>query len=467
MEKEVPKGWVETTLGESFKIERGGSPRPIENYITENDNGINWIKIGDTKNVNKYIHRTKEKIKPEGLKKSRMVYEDDFILSNSMSFGRPYIMKTNGCIHDGWLVIRKNEYVDNNFLYYLLTSNLVYRQFSELAKGSTVKNLNIQAVQKVKINIPPISVQLQIGKKLDQIFSNLEIAKKGLEKIPVLLKQFRQAVLTQAVTGKLTEEWRKGKEFYKFDIIEIEKLRRELKSEFSEKQGKKAFNYKNSIDIKFGENTKGIDLIFDLPVKWQWVTLDRVTWNVSDGPHFSPKYVSENEGKRFISMRNISTKGIEFNDCKYVSLSDHSEFIKRGMPEKGDILYTKGGSTGIPCVVNDDKDFSYWVHVALIKPIRQVIDSFFLKYSLESQLCYKQSQAFTHGVGNQDLGLTRMINICFPLPPIEEQTEIVRRVEALFSKADAIEAQYKVLKEKIDDLPKAVLAKAFRGELTK
>src|SRR4051812_7983255 len=130
---ELPKDWKVLKMGEIFTIERGGSPRPIDEFITDDSNGVNWIKIGDTKGVNKYIIETKEKIKPSGVARSRMVYDGDFILSNSMSFGRPYIMRTSGCIHDGWLVIRKNENIDNDFLYYILSSNGVYQQFTRLA----------------------------------------------------------------------------------------------------------------------------------------------------------------------------------------------------------------------------------------------------------------------------------------------------------------------------------------------
>jgi type I restriction enzyme S subunit len=103
----LPEGWQWKTLEDVFLIERGGSPRPIKSYITDADDGINWIKIGDaTKGDGKYIESTEQKIKPEGLKKSRLVEEGDFIMSNSMSFGRPYIMKTKGAIHDGWLLMR-------------------------------------------------------------------------------------------------------------------------------------------------------------------------------------------------------------------------------------------------------------------------------------------------------------------------------------------------------------------------
>lgn len=202
----IIQNWQTKKLGEIFNIERGGSPRPIEEYITDDENGINWIKIGDTKGVTKYITKTNEKIKPEGLKKTRMVYEGDFILSNSMSFGRPYIMKTNGCIHDGWLVIRKNENVDKNYLYYVLTSNQVYAQFSTLAKGSTVKNLNIAAVKEVEIPIPNLETQHAIVSKIEELFSELDKGIAELKTAQQQLKTYRQSVLKSAFEGKLTNE---------------------------------------------------------------------------------------------------------------------------------------------------------------------------------------------------------------------------------------------------------------------
>ena len=198
IEKTNSKHWQVKTLGEIFTIERGGSPRPIEDFITNDENGINWIKIGDTKNVVKYIYRTKEKIKPEGAKRSRLVFEDDFLLSNSMSFGRPYIMKTTGCIHDGWLVIRKNETIDNNYLYYILSSNLLYQQFSNLAKGSTVKNLNIEAVKQAIIKFPPLPEQQLIVSKIEELLSDLDNGKQQLQIAQQQLKVYRQSLLKWA-----------------------------------------------------------------------------------------------------------------------------------------------------------------------------------------------------------------------------------------------------------------------------
>ena len=106
-----------------MEIARGGSPRPIQNFLTDDPNGINWIKIGDTSKTGKYINSTKEKIIPEGMKKSRFVHKGDFLLTNSMSFGRPYILNIDGCIHDGWLVISNiYQLYSMDYLYYLLSS---------------------------------------------------------------------------------------------------------------------------------------------------------------------------------------------------------------------------------------------------------------------------------------------------------------------------------------------------------
>ena len=133
---ETPINWQWVRLGSTVRIERGGSPRPIKSYITTDSNGINWIKIGDVDKDGKYITNTKEKIKPTGIKKSKEVYPGDFLLTNSMSFGRPYISKIYGCVHDGWLVLRNPDVVfDINFLYYLLSSTYLYNQFVIKASG--------------------------------------------------------------------------------------------------------------------------------------------------------------------------------------------------------------------------------------------------------------------------------------------------------------------------------------------
>ncbi|MBK7300126.1 MAG: restriction endonuclease subunit S [Moraxellaceae bacterium] len=161
--------WPLVKLGDIFDIARGGSPRPIDDYLTEDDDGINWISIKDASDSTKYIFETKRKIKPSGLSKTRQVKSGDFLLTNSMSFGRPYIMKTSGCIHDGWLVLSGDlNKIDQDYFYYLLGSDTLYKTFSGLAAGAVVKNLNIDIVKNVVVSLPPLAEQKRIAAILDK-----------------------------------------------------------------------------------------------------------------------------------------------------------------------------------------------------------------------------------------------------------------------------------------------------------
>ena len=167
---EIPASWAWVRLGTVLEIARGGSPRPIQQYLTTESNGVNWIKIGDADKGGKYIYKTKEKICPEGVTKSRMVHSGDFLLTNSMSFGRPYILKTDGCIHDGWLVLSNRfECYSVDFLYYILSSPFAYYQFCDSVSGAVVKNLNSDKVANALFPLPPLAEQHRIVQRIDEL----------------------------------------------------------------------------------------------------------------------------------------------------------------------------------------------------------------------------------------------------------------------------------------------------------
>ncbi|PIM93172.1 restriction endonuclease [Fusobacterium animalis] len=155
-------------LGDISSIVRGASPRPISNYITFEEDGVNWIKIGDVNPESKYVEKTKEKITLEGAKKSRIVKKGDLILSNSMSFGRPYIVNQKGCIHDGWILISDYQTsYSTDFLYYLLTSNKVQKYMRDNVISGTVQNLNTDIVKNIEIPLLSLEVQKRIVEVLD------------------------------------------------------------------------------------------------------------------------------------------------------------------------------------------------------------------------------------------------------------------------------------------------------------
>lgn len=166
----VCDAWEQRKFSDLVLIERGGSPRPIDDYITEAPDGLNWVKIGDAPEQGRYITKTAEKIKPEGLTKTRQVQPGDLILSNSMSFGKPYIMGINGCIHDGWLLIRDTQSrFDLKFLCHMLGTDQMLNQYRMFAAGSTVNNLNKELVGNTIVSLPSIEEQRVIGEYLESI----------------------------------------------------------------------------------------------------------------------------------------------------------------------------------------------------------------------------------------------------------------------------------------------------------
>lgn len=192
--------WDTYKFGNLCTICRGGSPRPIQDFLTTNDEGINWIKIGDVKSNAKYITSTQEKIIESGIAMSRRVYKGDFILSNSMSFGRPYILKIDGCIHDGWLAIQDyKDCFNTDFLYYLLSSEYVFNQYVQMAAGSSVQNLNKDKVAQLDIFLPSVTEQTAIASILSDMDSEIEALEQKLDKT----RQLKQGMMQQLLTGKI------------------------------------------------------------------------------------------------------------------------------------------------------------------------------------------------------------------------------------------------------------------------
>ena len=198
--------WVEKKLESVCVVERGSSPRPIKQYLTNSPDGVNWVKIGDTQGIHKYIHSTKQRITTEGAKKSRRVDPGDFILTNSMSYGKPYIMATMGYIHDGWFVLRLDKAINTEFFYYLLSSRYVQEQFQTLAAGSVVKNISSDLVKRAILPIPPLSEQELIVESVGQLVAETQRLETIYQQKLTALNELKQSILQKAFSGELTSE---------------------------------------------------------------------------------------------------------------------------------------------------------------------------------------------------------------------------------------------------------------------
>ena len=187
------------TFKDVFTLYRGSSPRPIINYLTTSDDGVNWIKIGDMPSNGNKVTSCSERITKEGAKKSRKVNKGDIILSNSMSFGKPYILEIDGYIHDGWFVIRNyQKFLDKNYLCQLIASNIVQKQYKSTAAGGVVKNISSDLVNSVKVGIPSIDEQKKIAQFLDLIDLKIETQIKIIEAYQSLIK----GICTKLITSK-------------------------------------------------------------------------------------------------------------------------------------------------------------------------------------------------------------------------------------------------------------------------
>jgi type I restriction enzyme S subunit len=401
----MKKGWQTKTLGEVCDIERGGSPRPIQHFITTDPNGINWIKIGDATASGKYIYKTEEKIKPEGVKRSRMVYEGDFILSNSMSFGRPYIMKTTGCIHDGWLVLHQPK-VDSDYLYYALSSDLVFDQFDRLAAGSTVRNLNIGLAKSVEIPVPPLPEQQRIVGLLDEAFEGLATAKANAEKnllnARAIFESHLQSVFTQRGPG-----W---------------------------------------VDRTLGAE---IDLLAGFAFK-------------------SAQYTIDEDDIRLLRGDNIIQGCLRWDDVKRWPADDIGDY-ERYQLEEGDVVlamdrpWVKAGlkhatisADDLPCLLVQ--------RTARLRGGAN-LDNRFLKLLIGSEAFTSHILGVQTGIGVPHISGQQIKDFEFARPPLAEQRRIADNLDSLHEQTQRLAAIYSRKHAALEALKKSLLHQAFTGGL--
>jgi type I restriction enzyme, S subunit len=441
---DLPKGWILTTLEElSLKPKSDivdgpfGSNLKASEYV---DKGIPIIRLQNIER-NFFINQNIKFINPhkaQELLRHSFINGDIVITKLGQPLGKACIIPDffeMGIIVADLVRLRTDDkYVSKQYLVHLINSIWVSQQLQKQTKGTTRPRVNLQHIRQLQVFYPPLNEQKRIVAKIEALQTRSAAVKEELKTIKPLLNQFRQSVLAAAFRGDLTKEWRSQNPNVESAEVLLERIKVERRRRWEEAELEKMkANGKVPKDDKWKKrykepeptDTEGLP---ELPAAWYWMSLRNVAWSVKDGPHYSPKY--SEEGIPFISGGNIRPEGINFQNVKYISIDLHEELSKRCVPEKGDILYTKGGTTGIACVNTYDRPFNVWVHVAVLKCVPS-IESFYLQHALNSPHCYQQSQKFTHGVGNQDLGLTRMVNITIPLAPLEEQKEIVRCIESL------------------------------------
>jgi type I restriction enzyme, S subunit len=290
----------------------------------------------------------------------------DLVCGYHLALLRPFIHRATG-----------------EFLFRALQSSGVSYQFHVEANGVTRYGLSHASIKSVWLPVPPLPEQCAIVRFIDHAERRIRRYIGAKEKLIKLLEEQKQAIIHRAVA--------------------------------------------RGIDPNVRLKPSGAEWLDDVPVHWEVLSVRRVIRRAVDGPHHSPSYLDK--GIPFLSARNVKADRWSLDDAKFISEEDYKEFSKRIRPEAGDVLYTKGGTTGIARAVDLDFRFQVWVHVAVLKVKLDKIISGYLALVLNSPRCYEQAQLFTRGATNQDLGLGRMKAIVFALPPLREQGEILKAVE--------------------------------------
>lgn len=449
MEKQLPKNWVLLPFTEIFDI-NGGTQPPKAVFIDEPKVGyIRLLQIRDfgKKPVPTYI--------PDTGKLMTCKKDDILIARYGASIGR-IVTGMEGSYNVALAKVSVPENMNKNFVKWLLKSNLFQEPILSIQR--TAQNgFNKTDLASIYVPLPPLAEQNRIVDKLDRLFAQLETIKTSMANIPLLLKDFRQQVLTQAVTGKLTEEWRKGK------IFDGKKL---LQNVLQEKRELLVKIKTNKLEqYKYSENL--------FPESWAFGTPGEIAstdrYALSIGPFGSNLKVEDyrDSGVPLVFVRHIRAGNFDELSPKFVSVEKAAELEAHSV-EGLDLLITKMGEPPGECelypeilpkaiITADCLKFRVW---------DKYFNRLFYKYAINSSFVKEQLGLITFGVAQQKISLERFRSIKLPVPSFEEQQEIVHRVESLFTKADAIEQQYKALKAKINTLPQALLHKAFKGELT-
>ena len=426
---EIPQGWEWCRICHVAEIARGGSPRPIKEYLTDATDGINWIKIGDTEKDSKYITSVKERIKQSGVSKSRMVHKGDFLLTNSMSFGRPYITQVDGCIHDGWLVISLIEQsYRQDFFYYLLSSGYAYSQFAKRVAGAVVQNLNSEKVAISLFPLPPYKEQNRIVQKIKDLLPLVEKFgndKTLLDKLNADINtRLKKSILQEAIQGKLVPQI--AEEGTAQELLEqIKKEKQKLV-----KEGKlKKSTLSDSVIFRGDDNRyyekigkKCLDITdeipFDIPENWQWIKLDQGISLLSGRDLEPSQYNDLHHGIPYITgASNFVNSNLIINRWTEAPIT---------ISNKGDLLLTCKGTIG-SMAFNDIGQ----IHIA-----RQVmaitsygIDLKYIKCFLQSNLSILEKNANSMIPG---ISRSTLLGMLFPLPPFKEQQRIVAQIEKLF-----------------------------------
>jgi type I restriction enzyme, S subunit len=453
MENNLPIGWAEATLEELCKMVYG------KGLLTKQLITDGFPVYGANGVIGRY---------------NVFIYEDPQVIISCRGAASGVIHKTvsKSFITSNSIVLPLiSKEINLDFFKYTLLS--VDR--SQIVTGSAQPQITIDNLKKLTIPIAPIPEQHRIVAKLESLMQKVESNKKRVDKIPVLLKRFRQSVLAAAISGRLTEDWREGKELMNIDRLQAELIK--YKNDLFEQELNIWKAYKNSKSqdkekairptkpkvmpaVEDCENVSNLEI----PKTWKFVRFSNVTYKIGDIDHKMPKDYPN--GIPYLSTGDMKdVNNLDFINSKKISYSDYKMLSAKIKPERDDIIFPRYGTIGRNVLINFDKEFLVSYSCAIIKNIKNHMDPKYVYYVSISPFIKTEISKHVVETTQANIGIASIEKFLFSLCSLEEQKEIVKRVEQLFAFTDKIEAHQTKAKAILDKLPQSILAKAFRGEL--
>lgn len=459
MSDTLPTGWAQIELGNHVYIAGriGWRGLKAEEYIASGPIFLSVPNLnhGDDVNFGTVYHIPQEHYdeSPE----IQLKVGDTLLVKDGAGIGKLGFVATlpgKATVNSSLLVVRPNDsLLEERFLFYYLKGPQFQNIALERISGSATPHLFQKDIKFLRVLVPPRVEQRRIVHRLDALLARVRTTQERLDRIPAVLKRFRQAVLAAAFDGRLTAGWRKRNDRSETGAAFLEKVACEKAQSLTSRDGRQP----RHSEVAASDESE----LPSVPDGWVWSTVEALSTKVVDGVHKKPNYVPA--GVPFLSVRNLTAgPGISFAKTSFIRREDHEEFIRRANPERGDILITKDGTLGVVRVVDCDKEFSIFVSLALVKPAVRTSGPF-LALALSSPQI--QQRIVVTGTGLQHIHLRDLRAVQVPIPPESEQREIVRQVNALFALAERLRARYEVAENHIDNLTRSILSRAFRGGL--
>ena len=434
---DIPDSWIWSRIREYYDIRNGFTPlRTDESFW--NNGTIPWFTVEDIRSQGKEILETKQYITEKAITADRIVPANSFLLCCTASIGtyaQTRIELTTNQQFNALTVkdLYRNLLSDD----YLFGIGDYFSNLLHVAAGKTTfEFVSVKKLGSFLIPIPPKAEQERIVAEIEKFepliaeYNKLEQQATKLDS--EIYDKLKKSILQYAIQGKLVPQDSNDEPA----AVLLERIRAEKKAQLGKKYVE-SYIYKgddNCYYEKVGSETKNItdEIPFDIPDSWKWTRLNSIVSTLTDGTHRTPKYTTE--GIPFLSVKDISSGKISFANTKFISIEEHNELKKRCNPQTGDILLTKVGTTGIPVIVDNDKDFSLFVSVALIKFNHNYINPAYFIYLLKSPLVQDQAAENTRGVGNKNWVLSDIENTLLVIPPLAEQKRIIEQIDVIFSK---------------------------------